>query len=165
MGPRRGDITWANMRSGRHSFKPSDFSGLRERYAKSLSGALREATPSSSRARPRNPNPPAHATIHRSAERVTCTMAVELKALGEQLQEQLRGIVALQLPPQSPPEYPRDERIEWLERAISEDEPEVLQRGAGEHQLLGAPLVLEALDQAVLTGKQSSACKQCPLAL
>ena len=59
-------------------------------------------------------------------------MAVELKALGEQLQEQLRGIVALQppQPPQPPPEYPRDERLEWLERAITEDEPEVLQRHA-----------------------------------
>ena len=72
-------------------------------------------------------------------------MAVELKALGEQLQEQLRGIVALQppQPPQPPPEYPRDERIEWLERAISEDEPEVLQRhgarvrACGERELLG----------------------------
>ena len=74
-------------------------------------------------------------------------MAVELKALGEQLQEQLRGIVALQppQPPQPPPEYPRDERLEWLERAITEDEPEVLQRHAliralracGERELLG----------------------------
>ena len=71
-------------------------------------------------------------------------MALELKALGEQLQEQLRGIVALQ-PPQPAPDYPRDERIEWLERAISEDEPEVLQRHAlvralracGERELLG----------------------------
>ena len=74
-------------------------------------------------------------------------MAVELKALGEQLQEQLRGIVALQppQPPQPPPEYPRDESLEWLERAITEDEPEVLQRHAliralracGERELLG----------------------------